>query len=423
MPRELVTFLDAELAKALLRSAVEDALNRPALHRALEEDGGSAATDEDLLRELAARIDSGRLRLVRRTRAEGVEGGTSDGEKPAAVAKTERAWIRIHVADDETAEPLPEVKLRIRTPDGAERTVTTNAKGDAEIRDLDEGTCDVRSDGKGGTLENTWNPAGTGVSAARSERRFEPGRGPHGIARIEPHRVRAGESLETLAAGAGLPWQELAQFNWGTSDPKKINEALARHVGCTRRDRKGANYVFDDSDEPGLVYLPHSWEWPGLATGATHVLRVQRIELDEIVRGCVRARFVTRYDYPFAGVPCELRAGKAVYPLQETSDAGEVCWDDVPLDDCVVVFRLGGRSVPAAVPWMREKTEAHHVRFMEAHEVLGPDLDPLGIRIRLRGLGYDTLGEFREDTGVESDDAGTAGILADVYDRPAGEEP
>jgi len=96
------------------------------------------------------------------------------------------------------------------------------------------------------------------------------------IATVEEHRVKTGETLEGLARAAGLTWQQLAQFNWGIADPDKVNERLRNEVGCTRKTRDGRNYVFDDSDHPGIVFIPRPWERTGLVTDATHVIRVRR---------------------------------------------------------------------------------------------------------------------------------------------------
>ncbi len=97
-----------------------------------------------------------------------------------------------------------------------------------------------------------------------------------GIALVEEHRVKTGETLAGLAKSAGLSWQQLAQFNWGTADPDKINEHLRDEVGCTKKTKDGRNYVFDDSDHPGIVFIPKPWEQKGLATDQIHTIRVRK---------------------------------------------------------------------------------------------------------------------------------------------------
>jgi hypothetical protein len=95
------------------------------------------------------------------------------------------------------------------------------------------------------------------------------------MALFKAHRVRKGETLAGVAKSSGITWQELAQFNWGTADPDKINERLRDEVGCTRKTRDGWNYVFDDSDHPGIIFIPTQWEQKGLAADRTHTIRVR----------------------------------------------------------------------------------------------------------------------------------------------------
>jgi hypothetical protein len=99
------------------------------------------------------------------------------------------------------------------------------------------------------------------------------------IAEIEEHKVKTGESIKSLAEANGMTWQELAKFNWDTDVPDEINKHLRDEVGCTKKTRDGYNYMFDNSDDPGIIYLPKSKDWKesGLQTDKTHTLRVRKI--------------------------------------------------------------------------------------------------------------------------------------------------
>jgi hypothetical protein len=94
------------------------------------------------------------------------------------------------------------------------------------------------------------------------------------IAEIEEHKVKTGESIKSLADANGLRWQELAKFNWGTDVPDEINKHLRDEVGCTKKTRDGYNYMFDDLDDPGIMYIPKQWSEDGLQTDKTHTIRV-----------------------------------------------------------------------------------------------------------------------------------------------------
>ncbi len=90
------------------------------------------------------------------------------------------------------------------------------------------------------------------------------------------HRVRRGETLESLAGHIGISGRELARFNFGVDAPRLVNAALRAYVGTTRRDATGRNYVFDDADDPGIIYLPKIVPDQTLATGEPHVIRISR---------------------------------------------------------------------------------------------------------------------------------------------------
>lgn len=95
---------------------------------------------------------------------------------------------------------------------------------------------------------------------------------------VEEHKVSSVETLQSIAGDCGMSWQELAQFNWNTSSPPEINRNLAEVVGCTKKTKNGKNYIFDDSDEPGILYVPvKDWKQSGLAVDCTHTIRVLRV--------------------------------------------------------------------------------------------------------------------------------------------------
>ncbi len=94
---------------------------------------------------------------------------------------------------------------------------------------------------------------------------------------VEEHRVREGETLESIAKGAGMTREDLAFFNWGTKDAKEIDTHLVVDVGCTKKSADGKTFVFSDGDAPGLLYVPRDWRAERLPTRTTHVVRVRTI--------------------------------------------------------------------------------------------------------------------------------------------------
>lgn len=82
------------------------------------------------------------------------------------------------------------------------------------------------------------------------------------------YQVQDGDTLENIAQRAGLTWQELTQYNFGTSEPEKVNRLLPKVVGCSRRT-DGYNYDFSSKDYPGIIRIPGAASPPGSGEIAT----------------------------------------------------------------------------------------------------------------------------------------------------------
>ena len=93
------------------------------------------------------------------------------------------------------------------------------------------------------------------------------------------HHVRTGETLESVAREHGLTWQQLARYNWNTTDPRDVNNHLRTDVGCTRRPDGGRFYVFDDADDTGIILIPHACGETGLETDRWHTIHVRKKEV------------------------------------------------------------------------------------------------------------------------------------------------
>ncbi len=199
-------------------------------------------------------------------------------EPPKAPAND---WIKIKVVDDQSGEVIPKVKLSIKTPDNSTEDHETRLSGLIESLGLQSGNCEVFCDLKDATLENILSFTGVGESPIRKKSTDESnsnsdsakGAGKKYIASIEEHKVKTGETLEKLARSVGMSSNDLANFNWKTTNPDEIEKHLAHDVGCTKKSADG-KYLFDDSDQPGVVYLPKKWKKEGLSTNQVHTVRV-----------------------------------------------------------------------------------------------------------------------------------------------------
>lgn len=78
-----------------------------------------------------------------------------------------------------------------------------------------------------------------------------------------PYRVQTDDSWWTLAERAEakharMSANDLCFFNFKTRKPTEINWYLRNKVGCTEVTKDGKNYVFSNSANPGVIYLPQA---------------------------------------------------------------------------------------------------------------------------------------------------------------------
>jgi LysM domain len=233
---------------------------------------------------LAELLLSGRLRLIEAAEKRIRHGGAARGSAAAAPVEAlpptlqATSWIKFKIVHHRTGEPFVGVRLTLRTPSGAEAECRTNAGGVATLDDIAPGVCDVWCPLEGARLKRT--VAFVGMGEPEPSEKAVPFRAAWGakaewIAHIVEHKVQSGETLKSVAEQYSYRWQELAEFNWGTSTPDRINQHLKSDVGCTAKTRDGMNYQFTSEDDPGLIYVPKPWSQNGLATEQTHVIRVR----------------------------------------------------------------------------------------------------------------------------------------------------
>ena len=236
----------------------------------------------EMFDQLARHIAEARVLVadqIDRTNAPSVFDDKKDAPPPGpgpgpAPGKKKLTWIEVKVVEDGSDKPITPVRLTIKTPDGNESFYTTNSDGLIRIDDIDEGTCDVRCEPKGAEIPTTMNfvtmgdkPSGKNeagpVPAKTSTLR---------VLEVEDRKVKTGDTLDSLAAGAKITKNDLTTFNFQTNDPAQVNEQVGLVVGSTKTDA-GGMYQLDSADKPGILRLPKKFEQTGLATGKRHVIR------------------------------------------------------------------------------------------------------------------------------------------------------
>lgn len=289
---EPIVFPEARAAEFFLRGFIDQPQDLCALRRhflALPEPRETRLLDDnDVLATLGRAIALGDLLVIDLTPL-----GPSGRLRPVdprpipppvpPPPEPEKAWFEVRVVDDATSQPIPGVKLEITLPNGKAQPNSTRADGRVRLEEIDPGSCKVKG---------VFDP-----DAARIERSVDfvaisptpvepappnappPNLSSATLAEIEAHKVQTGETIDSLARGANLTWQQLSLFNWGTSVPEQINEHLRDEVGCTKKTADGYNYVFTSDDDPGIVFIPRVWEQSGLATEVEHVVRVRKVSV------------------------------------------------------------------------------------------------------------------------------------------------
>jgi hypothetical protein len=196
---------------------------------------------------------------------------------PSPIKPTALTWIELKFFDERSAKPVRNLRIVLKTPDGNQSFRTTDAEGLIRVDSIDPGSCDAWCEAKGAKMDDTLAYAGDGQVPA-TEENSEPLKAGTlwRINNIESHKVKTGESLDSLAKKAGITWQDLAKFNWATDVPDEINTHLRWEVGCRHKTADKKNYIFHDDDDPGIILIPSKWEEMGLPTTQMHVFRVNR---------------------------------------------------------------------------------------------------------------------------------------------------
>jgi len=251
-------------ALGLLRALGRDTWSMAALRRLHAETLGRASicdtSDEAVLEALALRMVTGALKVRSVLVPElplpvGSLVAAPPPPPPEPPPEPPPTWFEVLVLFADTGEPVPKLKLKIQQPKGDVADHTTDDAGLIRIDGIKKaGDCVVSSDVKGAKRAEAVLLAGAPPSAPAAGGDKPKGGASYKLVKVERYKVKTGDTLDALAKSVNVTWKELAQFNWGTDKPKEINKHLRWDVGCTKKS--GDNYVFDDSDDPGIIMLP-----------------------------------------------------------------------------------------------------------------------------------------------------------------------
>lgn len=164
------------------------------------------------------------------------------------------------VFDARSGAPISGVVLQVRDAGGTTHDLTTDSGGRVEISSIPMGPCHVSSSiAESLSLEHTVVQAahaqGTAVSDTAEWENAPDGKS-WSLAAVTPHRIRAGDSLASIATIHGLSEDALLTFNFGGTSADLVDEGLVWSVGCVQRDPDTDRPSLTADADPGVIYVP-----------------------------------------------------------------------------------------------------------------------------------------------------------------------
>jgi len=147
------------------------------------------------------------------------------------------------------------------------------------------------------------------------------------IVKAKEYKVKKGDSLESLADKAGITWQELARFNWGTDVPEKINEYLRNKVGCFKKTEDQNNYIFSNEDDPGIIYIPEDFDGIDFSTSVTHTVKFKLPNVKTFIPSDCIVKFRPKEDWNGEYGFDWMREGDYAIKINENGKTSEIFGD------------------------------------------------------------------------------------------------
>jgi len=140
------------------------------------------------------------------------------------------------------------------------------------------------------------------------------------LVKAKEYKVQDGDTIKSLADNAGITWQQLAKFNWGTDKPAEINQMLRNRLGCSKTTKDGRNYVFTSDDDPGILYIPEDAPDKKLTLNQTTSISAGRPK----IYGGIMLQTSDMFGHKLGNVSLTLQSQEGWPDVSITTDAGGV---------------------------------------------------------------------------------------------------
>lgn len=205
------------------------------------------------------------------------------------------ATITYKIVEDRPGDILPGVRVNVTLTEDRHKELVSANDGKVILKNVKGKTSgfDLSTSSLfGATLDNTFAYVGMGTSPIEAEasdpgatrvhtRKKENARqNMRHMAHITEHKVTAGETFTSIARDNNTTFRDLAFFNWGTYDRKKVLARMAHDVGCKTTPPDGRDLRFTGDEFPGIVYIPTPLTISDLPTNTEHTIRVKKIGYD-----------------------------------------------------------------------------------------------------------------------------------------------
>ena len=238
--------------------------------------GGEAATVEFVARKWAC----GEYKLYGAPgpAGPGVSEEQKDVEKAAPVYNTirEKSFFSVRLVADASDESISGVKLIAEFPNGSKKEATTDRGGRIDIDFDGYGPATLTSSIKGAKRDEALVYVRTAATPSHNAKDLgDADLNGKPLVSILEYRVRTGNTFDGIAKGYGMTNDDLALFNFGTTDADEVDKRLCSEVGARRNPTTKRVELSSDS-KPGIIYVPKPLRLLGMSLDRLHIVRISK---------------------------------------------------------------------------------------------------------------------------------------------------